>query len=499
MKKYVLPLFAVFITIASNAQDISRTFYPEQLKTDVNTLKAALTTLHPGLYKYNSKQQIETLFAGLYNKIKKPLHEKAFYLLLAKFTEKIGCGHTYLNPLNLEENIPALYMPKKVIPLCFVIINKKIIITHNMSADSGLKKGFEITAINGIAVSRIIDSLLLVSRADGKNAAGKKIANMQIVPEDVNKNTLTDIFLPLFFNAIKDDFIIETKSPDNKYNRIAVSGVTVAKRAVLYKNIFGKVPKGENALKTSLLNDSTGYLKAGTFSFFGSDNPFTKLIDSLFLYLSENKRVKNLIIDLRSNEGGSSEARNTLLSYVLPQNFEAKDYKERPFYSFLAIPEKLLPFLNTWDDRFFEPKPDSIFKKNEFGFYEDQSAASTGNKNFDDFAVKPNRFKGNIYLLTSPVNSSAAFEFAWVFKQYKAGTIVGEKTGGTKQGLNGGRFFFLRLPYSRIEVDLPFIYQAHIGQPDEGISPDYTVTASQEGIYKGEDTQLNFVLRLIDR
>jgi hypothetical protein len=278
-----------------------------------------------------------------------------------------------------------------------------------------------------------------------------------------------------------------------------VKGVTVAKRAAVYKSIYGKVPKGENALKTSLLNDSTCYLKAGTFSFFGSDNPFTKLVDSLFFYLSENKSIKNLIIDIRSCEGGSSEARNTLLAYVLPKNFEAKNYRERPFFSFLEVPKNLIPFLNTWDDSFFDPKPGSIFKKNEFGFYEDQSAASNGNKNFDDFTVHPNRFKGNIYLMTSPVNSSAAFEFAWVFKQYKAGTIVGEKTGGTKQGLNGGRFFFLRLPYSRIEVDLPFIYQAHIGQPDEGVSPDYTITASQEGIYKDEDTQLNFVLSLIGK
>ncbi len=499
MKKFVLISFVLIIGMVSSGQDIARTFYPEQLKTDVTTLKEALTALHPGLYKYNSKQQIDLIFADLYKKIKKPLQEKAFYLLLAKFTEKIGCGHTYLNPLNLEENIPALYMPKKVIPLCFVIINKKIIITHNLTADTSLKKGDEITAINGIAASRIIDSLLLVSRADGKNDIGKKIANMQIVPEEVNKNTLTDIFLPLFFNTIKDDFIIETKSPGNNYNRVKLGGVTVAKRTSLYKSIFGKVPKGENALKTSLLNDSTCYLKVGTFSFFGSDNPFVKLVDSLFLYLSENKSIKNLIIDIRSCEGGSSEARNALLAYVLPKNFEAKDYQERPFYSFLEIPKKLIPFLNTWDDSFFDPKPGDIFKKNEFGFYEEQSSLSEGNKNFNDFAVKPNRFKGNIFLMTSPVNSSAAFEFAWVFKQYKAGTIVGEKTGGTKQGLNGGRFFFLRLPYSRIEVDLPFIYQAHIGQPDEGISPDYSVTPSQEGIYKGEDTQLNFLLSLINK
>jgi hypothetical protein len=46
-------------------------------------------------------------------------------------------------------------------------------------------------------------------------------------------------------------------------------------------------------------------------------------------------------------------------------------------------------------------------------------------------------------------------------------------------------------------MDLPFIYQAHVGQRDEGISPDYTITASQEGIYNGRDTQLDFVLKLI--
>ena len=57
---------------------------------------------------------------------------------------------------------------------------------------------------------------------------------------------------------------------------------------------------------------------------------------------------------------------------------------------------------------------------------------------------------------------------------------------------------FLRLLYTRIEIDLPFIYQAHIGQPDEGISPDYKVTSTQQGIYNGQDTQLDFVLKLID-
>ena len=498
MNKYLIFITICFVCKTSKGQELSRTFYPSQLQEEISVLKEALTTLHPGLYKYNTKQQIEKLFADLNNKTTKPLNEKDFYLLLAKFTEKIGCGHTYLNPLNLEENIPALYMPKKVLPFCFVVINRKFIITHNLSSDTTLKRGTEITKINGFTTSQIIDSLLQVSRADGKNAIGKKLANIELTPEQVNKYNLTDIFLPLFFKSIKEEFVIESKFIDNKIATSKISGVSTSQRASIYKKRYGLVPKGENSLKIEMLNDSTCYFKIGTFSFYGEENPFTKIIDSLFLSLANNKKVKNLILDLRTNEGGSTDARNSLLKYILPKDFEAKKYKERPFYSFLEIPKRLIPFLNTWDDSFFDPRPDSIFKKNEFGFYEDQSVESKNNKNFEDFKINANSFKGNTFLMTSPVNSSAAFEFAWVFKQYKAGKIIGTKTGGTKQGLNGGRFFFLRLPYSRIEIDLPFIYQAHIGQPDEGVSSDYNLTVTQQGIYNGQDTQLDFVLKLID-
>lgn len=497
MKNYLIFLIILIISRISNGQEISRTFYPSQLKEEISVLKEALTTLHPGLYKYNSKQQIDKLFNDLNAKTNKPLNEKELYLLLAKFTEKIGCGHTYLNPLNLEDNIPVLYMPKKVFPLCFVIIEKKFILTYNLSSDTTLKRGSEITKINGITSSQIIDSLLQVSRADGKNAIGKKIKNIELGPEQVAKYNLIDIFLPLFFQNIKDEFVIETKTIDNKIATSKIGGVSIIERGNLYKKIYGIVPKGENSLKVQMLNDSTCYFKIGTFSFFGEDNPFNKVIDSLFLNLSYNKKVKNLILDLRTNEGGSTEARNSLLKYVLPKNFKAKDYQERPFYSFLEISKRIKPFLSTWDDSFFDPKSDSIFKKNELGYFEDQSLNSVNKKNFEDFTINNNSYKGKIYLMTSPVNSSAAFEFAWVFKQYNAGKIIGEKTGGTKQGLNGGKFFFLRLPYSRIEIDLPFIYQAHIGQPDEGISPDYYISATQQDIIKGLDTQLNFILNLI--
>ncbi len=499
MTKYFILITVLFFKLVSYGQEISRTFYPSQLKEEIAVLKEALTTLHPGLYKFNSKQQIEKLFTELNSKVTKPLNEKDFYLLLAKFTEKIGCGHTYLNPLNLEESIPALYMPKNVLPFCFSVIDRKFIITHNLSSDTSLKKGTEITKINGFATSQIIDSLLQVSRADGKNAIGKKLTNLEIVPEQVNRFNLTDIFLPLFFKSIKEQFLIETKNIDNEIYTSKLNGITTTQRGNIYKKRYGIIPKGENLLKVQMINDSTCYFKIGTFSFFGEQNPFTKITDSLFLSLAKNEKVKNLILDIRTTEGGSTDMRNYLLKYILQKEFLAKDYQERVFHSFLEVPKKLIPFLYAWNSSFFDTKPDSIYKVNEFGFYEDKFKNNSVDKNFEDIKISSNNFKGNIYLMTSPVNSSVAFEVARVFQQYKVGKIVGEKTGGTKQGINGGRLLFLRLPYSRIEIDLPILYQSHIGQPDEGVSPDYNVTVTQQGIYYGQDTQLNFVIKLIDR
>jgi hypothetical protein len=82
-----------------------------------------------------------------------------------------------------------------------------------------------------------------------------------------------------------------------------------------------------------------------------------------------------------------------------------------------------------------------------------------------------------------------------IFKTYQFGKIVGEPTGGTKQGLNGGQFFFLELPFSTFEIDLPIIYGAPTkNRPDENIMPDNLIKTSQEDLYFNRDPQIEFIL-----
>lgn len=107
-------------------------------------------------------------------------------------------------------------------------------------------------------------------------------------------------------------------------------------------------------------------------------------------------------------------------------------------------------------------------------------------------------FDGKIYLLVSAVNSSATFTLARIVKDNKLGTLVGQTAGGNQKGITGGEMFFLRLPNSKIEMDIPLIgYYPLAEQPNRGIQPDVFVTPSVDDVTRGVDTEMDAVLGLI--
>jgi hypothetical protein len=96
--------------------------------------------------------------------------------------------------------------------------------------------------------------------------------------------------------------------------------------------------------------------------------------------------------------------------------------------------------------------------------------------------------------LVSAVKSSATFEFASAVRRAGAGKLVGQPTGGNLRGINGGAFFFLNLPNSRLEIDLPLIGQFPVEpQPDAGLQPDIRVRPSVAAIAAGHDGELEAV------
>jgi hypothetical protein len=495
--KLLLTLFLLFTTCVSFSQSTSnyRILSSQQMQSDLDVLKAEWLTLHPGLFRYLTNDQLEQMFIDAKNYCTTEKDEREFYLLLSKMAAKIKCGHTFLSPFNMDDSLRARFLPQTVLPFFYTVIDKKFIVTHNISGNSNIKKGDEIISINGNSVGAIIDSLLLVSRADGNNALGKKLNNIKISPEGSENYNLFDIYFPFFFpsdNNLKYKLEVKVfKSGKISYQN--ADAVNLKNRKELFESKYGKLVSKEDTWQYKILSDNTAYTKFGTFAMWNTKFDGAKFIDSVFKGLKQKKNIKNLIIDIRGNEGGD-DSWELILANITNKEIGCDMPLKRAF-KYLTIPDSLKRYLSTWDNSFKKDKNPDDFFTDEFGLYEKKES------NEPCETIKPtlNRFSGKVFLLIDAENSSATFQMARLFQSEKLGTSVGETTGGTKQGINGGQFFFLTLPNSGFEIDQPLIYQYSSNQPDEGIKPDYEVKTTQADIYNDFDRQLKFVLDLISK
>lgn len=499
MKKLGLLIIFLFAALTVIAQGPKAKISADQRRQEIALLQKSLISLHPGLYRYNSPEQIDHYFKELLQKVSGELTDQAYFILLSQFATKIKCGHTYLNPWNQKKEVANHYFSKSYMPFLFRAVEGKFIITHNLSEHPGIKKGDEIISINGIAVPTIIDSLLTVSRSDGNNAQGKMVDNLNIVPIDIDTSNyaMFDIFFPLFFpkNFNTAVYRFEIKPFKGKTRIITAKSLSKKDRQQVYVSRFGKIPIHEENWEFKFLNRETAYFRIGDFETWDWKTDYKKYLDSVFKAIGK-AQTPNLIVDIRGNEGGDDEARDELLSYIIDRPFGCENPIRR-FYKFLRIPDTLMSYLSTWEKEVKQPKNESDYTKTATGFYERNEAIQ---KPCKPVSPKPNVFKGNVFLITNSNNSSTTFTLADIFQVNHRGHVIGDKTGGTKQGLNGGKFLFLNLPYSKMEIDIPIIWQAPTAaRADEGIVPDDIVPEKQKDIAQQHDSQLSFILNLISK
>ena len=487
-----LTTFLICYVLSLSAQQKMLT--PIDMQGDLYILHDAWVSLHPGLYRYNTPAEIEARFKLIQQKCARPLSEKQFFILLSQLAQKIKCGHTYLNPLNQDKETTARLLPTKVIPFFFEIINQNhMIITSLPGHFKQLRRGDEITEINGIPVRRILDSLLTVSRSDGNHAIGKKYFNINETSDEAGAYSLFDIYYPLFFSPPTNWTFVVKHFKAIKATRYTITPLTLSVRADDYKKRYGDIPTGKKSWAYKRIDMQTAYMKFGTFAFWNSKFDEKRFVDSIFADLQFHPNVRNIIIDIRNNEGGDNTG-DYILSYITSTKLGCDD-PDHPCFRFLTIPDSLLRYLPTWDKSFKAPKDPAQFFLNRQGLYEQKPKG-------DDCAYinpMPNRFKGNVFLMINAKNSSAGYEMARNVKVNRLGILIGETTGGSQQGINGGEFFFLTLPHSKFEIDLPLIYNYHPNKPDSGIDPDFNIADRQPDIAKNKDTQLLFVLSLIKK
>lgn len=453
-------------------------------------MKGVMLNYHPGLYRFQDSLAVEKHFKNLEQALGQDRSLSEAYLLFSRFTASLKCGHTfcsYYNQSGITKD--SLFNKTDKVPFTFFLFEKRMIVEKNVSNNDVLGQGTEVLEVNNVPVANIIDTLIQYVKGDGNNNL-KRLSDLNL--SGLGKYEAFDIFYPLLFPPANNVYTLKVKQPGkDAVLKVDMRPVSRTQRFALIEDRYGKQPSTLDDLWSfSLLDNSIGYLKIGTFVTNKLTIDWKKFLDKAFDEL-DTKKIENLVIDIRGNEGGDDEVNLVLGKKLAKRQIELPAFRELLRYEQVA--DEFRPYLNTWDRSFYNRGGQVV--KQENGFY-------TWRKDRGNSIIKQNSnaFQGNTYLLVDAANSSATFFLTAGLRQNKIATIIGSETGGNRKGTNGGQLFFLWLPNSKIEIDIPLIgYYPLTEQPDRGLTPDMEVASTIADILSGKDKVLEKAIEQISK
>lgn len=462
--------------LAGQAQSLS----VGAMRSDVALLRRAYGTLHPGLLRYQSPAQAAARFDALAAAAVRPMGQGDFYLALARCLSGVRCGHSYANFYNQSKAVQAaLFDARPRLPLRFVWLGDRMIVTDDPQ-HTGIARGSEIVAIDGRPAREILAALIPLTRADGHND-DKRRQLLSVRGEDGYETF--DILHGLRFGG-GPRYALDVRAPDGRRRRAVVEGIDLKTRR------SSQVPTNDT--------DNPGWrverrgraavMTMPGWGLYDSKWDWRGWIDAEMDRLAAD-RVPALIVDLRENEGGE-DCGNVLLERIVTRPVVADT--ARRLVRYRELPADLRPYCDTWDRSFDTLGVDA--KPLDGRFLELAGTDRDGAV----IAPRGRRYEGRLIVLAGPENSSATFGFIQTVGREKLGTLVGEPTGGNRRGINGGCFYFFRLPETGLEADLPLIGSFPRVMPaDAGIVPDVAAPRTPRSIAEGSDPAMAAALRLV--
>ncbi|MDR6968983.1 hypothetical protein J2X31_003009 [Flavobacterium arsenatis] len=502
MKQPYFFLFLVFLfSNLTFSQSVDDVFPQKKMRKDLAIFKDLRQKANSGLYKYRTQKQIDSIYSWADNEIKYLSTYRDFYNLICKLTDFEGSLH---NDTSLPDKIFQNLRKEKsgYFPFPIKWIDGKWLVNFE---NGEIPLGSEIISINGIPIAEIISSLYKYYTTDGENLTGKKIG----------LRTHFARYFRLHY-GLKDQFIVSYKKQNTE--QIETKTISGVSHNDYYKNFQNRFSKPYDQIYYVDLADNQKYnfkkldsltAKLTIYSFAMGDekskehSEYVKFLDSVFIQIKKDN-IKNLIVDVRQNGGGTDPNDLVTYSYLAQRNFQEN---KKAWISFKKIP--LLKYYNINVPKIIRPLLVGKFNK-EFQeiFPVEENHRFYQNENSNDHKIwtpNKNAFTGKIYLLISPAIASAGSLFASMAAGNENTTTIGEETMGGYYGHNGHTPLEYKLPKSKIitqfsvvnlEQDVP---KKEHQIKNRGIIPDYHIVQTYKDYLKQADTQLDFVYDLIKK
>jgi len=488
----------------------------KELKEDVDYAYEKLKRLHPNLYQYISKEDLEANFNQLKAELNTPLSSIEFYTKLAPVIASIGQGHTRVfSPHKRQTKKEKKKFGRRKFPfrtLRFTTIQDKIFIDKAFASDSLLLRGTELLKIEGEDVQKLATAYQKLLTGDGYTTNFEpEIARKRIGDYYYYTHQLKDSIQLSFkykdsvftkyiyaFPKKKNEAKAKKKSDKEKKKKLTKTARKLAKKKKRaredweWNHGYDKFTKESvrNFEFLDAVNGKVAYLKIRGFH----KGSYEEFYDEVFKKIDSSK-VDNLVIDLRDNTGGrlaeiayiNSYLTTKEAPYVLPAKMTRANNRFYPYFHSQSVLHKslaylLFPVLKTY--QLIKVKKVNGEPHFHFKYSKPRKPKETYN------------YKGNLYVLTNAISFSASAVFSSVLKATKRAVLVGDETGGAFNSTVAGGFADVILPNSKeiLKIGLMLLETPYKETPDGyGVKPDkYIPTTTLE-----KDEQLEWVLEQV--
>lgn len=499
MTKTIIIFLFLIPPIGIVAQSIDEPFSQARMKKDFEIFKEIRLKANSGLYKYRTKEEIDSIYNWADQQIENSSTYIDFYNIICQLTDFEGSLH---NSTSLQKKYSDRLREEYdgYFPYPIKWIDDKWLINYE---NGEIPLGSEIISINGIPILEIIENLYKYYTTDGQNITGKRIgirthfakyfrfhygqqASFNVVfkrkyPDEIESKTLQSVGYKDYYNNF-----------NNRHSKT-------------YDQIYYADLKDNQKYKYKQIDAKTGILTIYTFAM-GNETTqehktYLAFLENTFEQIKAEKLI-NLIVDIRQCGGGTDPNDVVTYSYLTQRKFQES---KQVWISFNKVP--LLKHFDISVPKFLRPlgvgKYNRRFKK-RFPIEKDEKYFISDEEN--EMQIRePNKnaFTGNIYLLISPAVASAGSLFAAMVAGDENTTVIGEETMGGYYGHNGHTSFGYVLPKSKIITDFS-IDNIEQDVPEKsnqfynrGIIPDFEVSQTYQDFLDHKDTQMEYTLELI--
>jgi hypothetical protein len=453
----------------------------KQLKEDFKVLRTTLEEIHPGLYFFMQRDSLNYYFAEAESKLNKEMTKDEFLRIINPVIVKLYDEHTNINVTYKYDSI------QKLMPIKVRWVNGKPYIFKNLLNNPKVIIGSEIISLNGKEINELYYEQKLYYPSAGYTDP--------TLEYDVFSLHFDYMYASFFEQP--DSFKIEAIHPISKRKYTCTIPSVLKSDSLHFLPIIkmaNEYCNKDTAYKFKIKDDIAFMTITGfnTFEMEATGIDYDKRLHEDFKTIKQ-KKIKNLILDLRYCFGGQAGYTAELTSYLYGKPFQLFD----TLYSTINKIPTYYKYTD-WEIGDWEKEITSLKK-----IHRDSKIKNDWTIERDTFfSPKSNQFTGNLYVLINSDCHSAASITATLLKHYTNAVFIGVPISGQYNGGCAMETITLTLPNTKLEVYVPLLRYMHSLPSNswpykENLIPDYLITPSIQDLINQDDIVMERAVKLI--